>query len=281
MQIRGNPMNVGPVVPRRFLTVLSSETPRPFQQGSGRLELARAIVDDAAPLSARVMVNRVWKQLFGQGLVDTPSNFGVQGSRPTHPELLDHLGHADSSRTAGRPRAWFANWCFRRPIARAAKRRPTMAHGAELDPDNRLWGRGQRKRLDVESWRDAMLSVTGKLDLRMGGEPTAVDQPANRRRTVYALIRRRELHDILRLYDFPDPMTHSAGRDKTTTPLQQLFVMNSPFFAVQARQLADRVRAVLLGDLAVQIEHAYRLLFGRRPTDRQRQAAVEVSPRRW
>src|SRR5205814_7504436 len=120
MQIRGNPANPGPVVPRRFLSVLSPDTPKLFAQGSGRLELARALVAEAAPLTARVIVNRVWKHHFGSGLVDTPSDFGAQGSRPTHPKLLDDLAARFMAH------GWSLKWLHRELVLSAAYRQSTQ-----------------------------------------------------------------------------------------------------------------------------------------------------------
>src|SRR5262249_8530475 len=153
--------NPGPVVPRRFLAVLSPEPPKPFTQGSGRLELAQAIVTDGAPLAARVIVNRVWKHHFGAGLVETPSDFARPGARPTHPELRDDL--AARFVQAG----WSLKW-LPREIMLSATYRQTSATQQPADPDNRLLGRMSRRRLEVEAWRDAMLAVSGTLRLEIG-----------------------------------------------------------------------------------------------------------------
>src|SRR5262249_2888534 len=154
--------------PRRFLAVLSPEPPRPFIQGSGRLELARALVTEGAPLASRVLVNRVWKQHFGSGLVETPSDFGAQGARPSHPDLLDDL--------AGRFMAngWSLKWLHREIMLSAAYQQSSAALSSaprSVDPDNRLLGRMNRRRLEIEAWRDAMLMVSGTLCLERGGPP--------------------------------------------------------------------------------------------------------------
>jgi Protein of unknown function (DUF1553)/Protein of unknown function (DUF1549)/Planctomycete cytochrome C len=265
MQVRGNPASPGPVVPRRFLQVLSSGTPQPFPHGSGRLDLARAIVGEGAPLAARVMVNRIWKHHFGKGLVETPSNFGHEGERPSHPELLDDL--AARFIASG----WSLKWLHREIVLSAAYRqssRSTTEGGSrvkspsEVDPDNRLLWRMNRRRLEVESWRDAMLAVGGSFDERIGGESQDLGSPDNRRRTLYGTIKRREINDLLRLYDFPDPTTHSAFRTPTTTPLQQLFVLNSPFLKQQAEALAHRLQAQP-GTPEDRVRYAYRLLYAR------------------
>jgi hypothetical protein len=270
MQLRGNPAKTGPVVPRRFLTVLSAGTPTPFRQGSGRLELAQAIVGDAAPLAARVIVNRIWRQHFGRGLVDTPSNFGAQGSLPTHPALLDDL--AARFVAAG----WSLKWLHREIMLSSAYRQSSGFDAAKdaVDPDNRLLWRMHRRRLEVEAWRDAMLSVAGLLDGRPGGAAHELSAADNHRRTLYGLVKRRDLDDLLRLYDFPDATVHSPGRVPTTTPLQQLFVLNSDFMAAQAAALVARLRTEGADD-AERVRRAHQLLYGRPATDGQVQVALE------
>jgi hypothetical protein len=273
VQIRGNPSNPGTVVPRRFLTVLSRSTPpKPFEHGSGRADLAEAVFTDAAPLAARVIVNRVWEHHFGRGLVDTPSNFGTQGSRPTHPELLDDLAARFVEN------GWRLKWLHREIMLSATYQQSSAFHKAQdaIDPDNRLLARMNRRRLEVEAWRDAMLFVTGRLDLTVGGPAVDLASATNFRRTLYGSIKRREVADILRLNDFPDPMTHSPARDITTTPLQQLFVLNSPFMEQQAAALVERVKKEITSeDTAARLRRAYQLLFNREPTASQLQLALD------
>jgi hypothetical protein len=271
VQVRGNPLHTGDVTPRRFLEVLSADQPDAFRQGSGRIDLARAIFDDGAPLAARVFVNRVWRHHFGQGLVDTPSNFGAQGSPPSHPELLEDL--AARFVAAG----WSLKWLHRELMLSAAYQRSSIPHelGQAADPDNRLLWRMNRRRLEVEAWRDAMLAVTGQLDLAVGGPAVELNDAANHRRTLYGLVKRRELNDLLRLYDFPDPTGHSPGRENTTTPLQQLFVLNSDFAAQRSAALVERLRTDRPGDAAGQVRRAYDLLFGRPAEDEEVAIALE------
>lgn len=271
LQARGDPTKMGPQVPRRFLTVLSPGEPMRLTRGSGRLDLAEAMFRDGAPLTARVIVNRVWRHHFGRGLVETPSNFGTQGDRPTHPELLDDL----SSRFI--ESGWSLKWLHREIVLSSAYRQasgpapnPQLAtrnsHPSTLDPDNRLLWRMNRRRLEVEPWRDAILSASGTLDRRIGGEPMELKDPKHLRRTLYGSVARNDLDDLLRLYDFPDPMTHSAARFPTTTPLQQLFVLNSDFMGRQAAALLARVRGEQKDDPSAQIRRAYLLLYGRLPS---------------
>jgi hypothetical protein len=270
MHTRGNPNRPGPVVPRRFLTVLSGDDSKPFTQGSGRLELARAIVTDGAPLAARVIVNRVWKHHFGRGLVETPSDFGRQGDRPSHPELLDDL--AARFVAAG----WSLNWLHREIMLSSAYRQTSKPDATKqvTDPDNRWLWRMNRRRLEVEAWRDAMLAVNGTFEPNLGGPPQELTDLNNHRRTLYGLVRRRDLTDLLRLHDFPDPLAHSASRIPTTTPLQQLFTLNGPLLRREAAALAKRLEADAPAGGEIRVRRAYALLFNRAPTEKEIQLAL-------
>jgi hypothetical protein len=268
-------------VPRRFLSVLSSASGRPLEQGSGRLQLAQAIVSDAAPLAARVLVNRVWAHHFGRGLVTTPSNFGSQGDRPSHPELLDDLALRFIEHD------WSLKWLHREIMLSATYQQSagacrTAADAAAtakaqqaVDPDNIWLARMSLRRIDVEAWRDAILFATGELNLRIGGDAETLLSSDNRRRTVYGRVKRRELSDLFRLFDFPDPVAHSANRTPTTTPLQQLFVLNSPFLRARSEALAKRVKSQPLSDDASRIRWMYPVLFGREATPDDVTAASE------
>ena len=270
MHTRGNPNRPGPVVPRRFLTVLSSEDSKPFTQGSGRLELARAIVTKGGPLAARVIVNRVWKHHFGRALVETLSDFGRQGERPSHPELLDDL--AARFVAAG----WSLKWLHREVMLSSAYQQTSKPDPAKqaIDPDNRWLWRMNRRRLEVEAWRDAMLAVNGTLVRELGGPPQELTDPKNQRRTLYGLVRRRDLTDLLRLHDFPDPLAHSASRIPTTTPLQQLFTLNGPLLRREAASLARRLEADAPAGGEVRVRRAYALLFNRAPTEKEIRLAL-------
>jgi len=271
VQIRGNPANLGPLVPRRFLSVLSPGPTQPFRNGSGRLELAEAIIRDAATLTARVIVNCIWAHHFGRGLVDTPSNFGAQGSRPSHPALLDDLAARFIEQ------GWSTKW-LHREIMLSATYQQASSHDSvkqAIDPDNRLLWRMNRRRLDIESWRDAMLSVSGLLDRSVGGPAAELSDLGHCRRTLYGSVKRSDLDDMLRLNDFPDPTAHSPGRDITTTPLQQLFALNSPFIERQSAALLSRLEREASEEITDRIELAYRLLFSRSPTPQQLQLAAD------
>jgi hypothetical protein len=288
IQIRGNPANPGAVVSRRFLSVLSAVNPPPtFRNGSGRLELANAILNEGAPLSARVAVNRIWQHHFGRGLVATPSNFGSQGERPTHPELLDDLTVRFTQN------GWSVKRLHRDMMLSAAYRQsstddlrllteepdhpstnPPEASGPRaIDPGNRWLWRMNRRRLEIEAWRDAMLVVSGNLDARMGGPSSELSDVNHRRRTIYGTVHRRELDQMLGMHDFPDPNSHSPVRQSTTTPLQQLFVLNSPFMTQQSGALATRLTAS--NEAETRVHDAYQLLYARDPTNVEVRLAME------
>ncbi len=254
---RGNPAKLGEEAPRRFLKILS-EDPKPFTQGSGRLELAEAIASKDNPLTARVIVNRVWQYHFGRPIVGTPSNFGALGDRPSHPELLEYLAvHFMET-----------GWSFKK-LHREIMLSSVYQLSAErdeknfnIDGDNRWFWRMSRRRLDVESWRDAMLAVSGKLDPKLGGPTTNLAATDNVRRTVYAKISRHDLNQLLRLFDFPDANITSERRNETTVPQQQLFVLNSPFVIETAKALAARVQKEATGE-PERVQRAFALTYGR------------------
>ena len=267
---RGNPGNPGAVVPRRFLTVLSPEAGRPLSSGSGRLQLAEALTSEAAPLLARVIVNRIWDAYFGAGLVRTTSDFGVQGDRPTHPELLEYLAFELVSR------GWDLKWLQREILLSATWRQGSawQSTGDTVDPENRQLWRACRRRLDFEMWRDAALSASGVLDLKFGGPGQSPDDPQAYRRSLYLVVAREELHPVLRMHDFPEASSHSPRREPTTTPLQQLYFLNSEWVETRAAQVRDRLWS-LSGEQRVQ--QAYLLLFGREPDAEELRAALEFT----
>jgi hypothetical protein len=257
--IRGNPNRLGEVVPRRFLQVLSPAEPPLYTNGSGRLELAESIIGPAAALTARVIVNRIWAAHFGRGLVATPSNFGQQGERPTHPKLLDDLAARFISNS------WSLK-SLHREIVMSAAYRQSNTDQSSADPENRFIARMVPRRLDVESWRDAMLQASGQLDLTVGGPSVALDDPQNVRRTIYTTIHRREMSTMLLTHDFPDPTSHSPLRVSTTTSLQGLYALNGPLLENQASALATRLADQFPEDDSSRIAQAYSLLYCRQPT---------------
>ncbi|HEX5269122.1 MAG TPA: DUF1553 domain-containing protein, partial [Gemmataceae bacterium] len=260
--LRGNPNNRGPAVPRQFLEVLSPQPRKPFAEGSGRLELARAIASKDNPLTARVMVNRVWQYHFGRGLVRTPGDFGLRGDPPTHPGLLDWLA---SSFVEG-------GWSVKRlhkTILLSATYQQGCEAGAEsqaADPENRLLSHQNRQRLDFEAMRDSLLWASGRLDPKAGGAAVDVTTaPFSGRRSVYGFIDRQNLPGLFRAFDFASPDTSTAQRHVTTVPQQALFLMNAPFVVAQAQALANRPDVAAREATGERITYLYRLLFGRPP----------------
>jgi len=268
--LRGNPTKFGEIVPRRFLKILAGDDPKRFTQGSGRLELADAIASKSNPLTARVIVNRVWQYHFGKALVGTPSNFGTLGDRPTHPELLDYLAVTFSSPLPPgeglgvRGFAWSFKKLHREILLSAVYQLSSETNEKNFtsDGDNRWLWRMNRRRLDVESWRDSMLAVSSKLDAKMGGPTTNLAAVDNVRRTLYAKISRHDLNYVLRLFDFPDANITSERRVETTVPQQQLYVLNSPFVIETAKAFAARLQKEAGSDTE-RIQLAFRLAFAR------------------
>jgi hypothetical protein len=260
--LRGNPARPGPAVPRQFLEVLSPSPRRPFTKGSGRLELARAIASKDNPLTARVLVNRLWLHHFGQGLVRTPGDFGLRGEPPTHPELLDWL--ASELAASG----WSIKHLQRLIVCSAVYRQASDDNdkGAAVDSENRLLWRMNRRRLEFEPLRDALLAVAGRLDRRMGGRPVPIARGTGTpRRSVYGFIDRQNLPGLFRTFDLASPDTSTPRRHSTTVPQQALFLMNGPFAIQQARALAARPDVADKSDEA-RIDRLHQLAYGR-PAD--------------
>jgi hypothetical protein len=270
LHLKGNPKALGREVPRRFLELLGGQ---PVTAGSGRRELAEALTSASNPLTARVMANRIWQRHFGKGLVRTPSYFGHQGLAPTHPELLDFLA-AELVRSG-----WSVKSMHRSIMTSRAYRR-ACGSGAAAD----LFGAFERRRLDAEAIRDSILAVSGSLDRTAGGPhpfPPAKDWAFSKaspfyavypteRRSLYLMQQRLKRHPYLALFDGPDPNASTAERLTTTTPLQSLFMLNSPFVHEQAGRFAARVQAAAADDPA-RIDLAHRLAFGRPASDAELQ----------
>ena len=267
--LRGNKDSPGEPAPPHFLSILSQGPPARFTHGNGRLDLAESIVDPKNPLTARVIVNRIWQQHFGQGIVRTPSNFGKQGDTPSHPELLDYLA------TRFIEEGWSLKKLHREMMLTSAYALSTETDGTNYaaDPENRLLWRANLRRLDIESIRDSLLFVAGDLDLKAGGPATAFG-PENHRRTVYGFVSRRRLDPVLALFDFPNPIATSEQRLPTLVPLQKLFFMNSDFVMEQSKALAKKLLETP-GDDSTRITSAYRLLFQREPSPGERKLALD------
>jgi hypothetical protein len=286
VHIRGNPNMLGEEAPRRMMAILAHDADPPFAHGSGRLDLANSIANKDNPLTARVMVNRIWQHHFGKGLVRTPSNFGALGERPTHPELLDYLAsrfiesgwsvkamHRMILLSAAYQQSSIAGWGSR--IADSQTNPQSAIPNPHLvDPENRLLWHMPRRRLEVEAWRDAMLAVAGKLDRTLGGPSSELASPDNRRRTLYGSVSRHELNPLLRLFDFPDPNITADERVVTTVPLQQLYVLNSESLIGNAKALAAKLASAASDDTG-RIRHAFLLLYGRPAMPREVEMGLE------
>jgi len=283
--IGGDSTKLGETVPRAgFLkvgTLASGTTPEPVKTGSGRLELAEWMTSKDNPLTARVAVNRIWLHLFGQGIVKSADNFGFLGERPSHPELLDHLA------TKFMADGW-SQKAMIRYLVLSRTYQLSSAHDAtayKADPDNILrWRMGQR-RLDAEAFRDALLSVSGRLDLTpvkgskasAGGKKGAAGasgETANR--SIYlGIVRGAPLPESLSLFDVANPHIVTAQREETTVPAQALYLMNSPFVVEQARSTTTRLLALKDLDDAGRIDHAYRLLYSRPASSQDKERALK------
>lgn len=265
--LRGDRNNPGAPAPPHFVSVLSPGEPRKFTRGSGRADLADAIADPANPLTARVIVNRIWQHHFGQGLVRTPSNFGAQGDRPAEPELLDYLA-------SELVRNGWSIKKLQREIMLSAEYQLSAAPNEKaltVDPDNRLLWRFNRQRLDAESLRDDLLFAAGKLDTKEGGPAQKINKEDNTRRTVYAFVSRRKTEPDLALFDFPNPNNTSEQRSATNVPPQRLFFMNNAWVIELAKAFAAR----LSGDDSARIDQAYRILFQRLPSPQEKKLGLD------
>ncbi|MBL69785.1 MAG: hypothetical protein CMO74_15305 [Verrucomicrobiales bacterium] len=259
--VRGSRHNRGPKVPRQFLKHLAPDR-KPFARGSGRLELAEAIAHLENPLTARVLVNRVWAHHFGRGLVTTPSDFGLRAERPTHPRLLDWL----AARFVAE--GWSIKKLHRLILLSATYQQSSMNRSecAGTDPDNALLWKMKRQRLSFEAMRDSILSASGQLDLAVGGRPVDIARhPTTPRRTLYGFIDRQNLPDVFRTFDFASPDAHCPERFENIVPQQALFLMNSPFLQGQSGQFLKSADGQ--GELgAKQVKLLYRKIHQRNPT---------------
>ena len=287
--VRGQAETPGDVVPRRFLEVLSGTNRPKFRDGSGRLELANAIASKTNPLTARVMVNRIWQHHFGEGFVSTPDDLGNQSSPPTHPELLDWLATrfmADgwSVKKLHKVILLSATW------QQSSRNNPQFA---EKDPFNRMLWRANVRRLEFEPLRDSVLSLGGRLVQTLGGHPvdlsegTSVPQGRGRgrgalngenrlstepRRTVYGLVDRADLSEVLNTFDFASPNVPTGRRYETTVPQQALFLMNSPLVIEQVRNVVNRETFQQTESDDERIQFLYELFFQRPAADAELRA---------
>jgi hypothetical protein len=259
----GNVTAPGEIVPRGYITVLSSGDGRFSDHGSGRLDLARRIFSDSRALAARVIVNRVWGWHFGRPLVATASDFGAQGEKPSHPELLDEL----SARFVDH--GWSLKWLHREIMTSATYRQHSRPRpdAEAIDPANALLWRANPRRLDAESYRDSLLRAAGRLDPTLYGASHDLQDASFERRTIYGKVSRNSPSSFLRGYDFPDANQTSPGRDLTTTSLQQLFTLNSEFMRRLGKALAATVRTH--ETYAFKVRDLYRRALARDPSDEE------------
>lgn len=264
---RGNPHQRGEPVPRQFLAALTSGKRQPFQNGSGRLELARAIASPDNPLTARVIVNRVWAWHFGSGLVTTPSDFGTRSQPPSHPKLLDWLatdfiGNGWSLKHLHRQIMTSATWqmASTHPLEKSKSK---ILNLEITDAENRLLWKFNRQRLGYGTMRDALLTATGQLNSLIGGPPVNVLGAFNPRRSIYGRINRMDVDPTLRAFDFPDPNLTCARREVTTVSSQALYLMNNATIADYAKRIATRNE--LPPKKKEKVKQLYEILFSREP----------------
>jgi hypothetical protein len=285
LQRRGEPSNPGPAVPRGTpsFAFWKGEPVPPTKNGSGRLEFAQWLTRPDNPLTARVIVNRIWQYHFGRGLAATPSNFGIRGDAPTHPELLDYLANQLVKNH------WSIKSIHREILLSRVYRLSTQASSAaaSTDPDNRLLWRHTRRRLEAESIRDAMLAVSGQLDLQMAGQHPFPPIEAwgwtqhdafkalypTDRRSVYLMTQRLMRHPFLALFDSPDTNVSTDLRSNATVPLQALYLMNNPFIEETAQAFAKRLLSSAPTDDA-RIATAYQTAWSRLPEHHERERAA-------
>ena len=282
--LRGDLRKPGEIVPRRFMEIIAGKDAPAFKEGSGRMELARSVVATNNPLTARVIVNRVWGWHFGEPLVRTPSNFGTLGEKPTHPELLDWLA-ADFME-----HGWSLKRLHRQILLSSTWQLSSKFDKEKfiLDGDNRLLWRMNPRKLEAEAWRDSLLAVTGELERNTGG-PSSDAIWNSKRRTLYIKISRSgdifESDDFLRMFDLPSPAATSEKRVTTTVPQQYLFMMNSAFMKARAEVLGNWMRE-LPGELPQKIDATYQRLYSRAPEPSEVDLGAQwlgtnPEPQRW
>lgn len=267
--IRGEADNRGEIAPRRFLAVLSGPNRPAFRSGSGRLELAAAITSKNNPLTARVMINRIWMQHFGEGFVPTPDDFGTMSEPPSHPELLDYLAN----------RFMDENWSIKKMhklIMMSAVYQQSSANNpryAQIDPNNRLLWRANIRKLEFEPLRDSLLAIGGTLDTTMYGRPER-DMDSHRR-SVYLFIDRQNPADVLVNFDFANPDMTSGKRYQTIVPQQALFFMNSPLVVESAKKLVARKDFAALSTDEDRVSFLYATIYQRKPSPEEVQLGLE------
>ncbi|CAN5536988.1 PSD1 and planctomycete cytochrome C domain-containing protein [soil metagenome] len=265
---RGQPNRLGEGVPRQFPRVANPQR-QPFQTGSGRLEMAREIVSPKNPLTARVIVNRIWMHHFGVPLVNTPSDFGLRSDPPTHPELLDWLASDFVAHD------WSLKRLHRLILTSATYMQTSVDRQdcLKVDPENRFYWRMNRRRLEYEALHDVLLSVSGELNQSMRGASVPLMGPQHRR-SIYERVERLEFSSLLTTFDVPSPAATSPGRIATTVPPQSLFLMNSPYVREIARRIVQKLQ--LNSDVGQRIDRAFATVLGRKPESEERSWAARM-----
>jgi len=270
--IRGEAGNKGPIVPRQFLEILSGPNRLPFTNGSGRLDLAHAVVNKETGITPRVMMNRIWLHHFGEGLVPTPDDLGTSSERPSHPELLDYLA----------ARFVEESWSIKkmhRLIMLSSVYMQSSANNsryAQIDPANRLLWRANIRRLEFEPLRDSLLAIGGTLDTNMFGRPVELEQePFSTRRTIYGYIDRSDVSDVLINFDFANPDLPSGRRYETTVPQQALFLMNSPLVIETAKKLVTLAGFNSCTDDETRVNFLYERIWQRQPRPDELKLALD------
>ena len=270
--IRGEAENKGDIVPRQFLEVIAGTTRQPFTNGSGRLELAHAIINKSNPLTPRVMINRIWQHHFGAGIVTTPDDFGTMSEPPSHPELLDYLA------SRFQDEGWSIKKIHRLIMLSSVYQQTTTDNPryAQVDPYNRLLWRANIQRLEFESLRDSLLAIGGSLDTKLYGRPIDLERNLDStRRTIYGVVDRSDLLDAFVNFDFANPDMVSGKRYETSVPQQALFLMNSPVVIEQAKKLVALKEFGESKDDNARIQFLYERIYQRLPKPEETQLALE------
>jgi cytochrome c553 len=269
--LRGQLQNPGPVVPRQFLEVLSGPDRQPFTQGSGRLELAAAIASPSNPLTARVLVNRLWLHHFGEGFISTPDDLGVMSGAPSHPELLDYLASTFMKN------GWSLKQLHRTILLSKTWQQSSGAdpEKAKIDSFNRLLWRQNLHRLDFEALRDSLLFMGGQLDLTMGGHPVNIEsEPYSQRRSVYGYLDRNEMAEFMRHFDVANACLPTGRRFQTIVPQQALFRMNSLLVIEQARNIIQRADFQACDSDTGRMKKLYEIIYQRWPKPKEMELAA-------
>lgn len=269
--IRGEAENKGEIVPRQFLEVIAGATRQPFTNGSGRLELAHAIVNKSNPLTPRVMINRIWQHHFSAGFVTTPDDFGTMSEPPSHPELLDYLASEFQ-------KDWSIKKIHRLIMLSSVYQQTTTDNPryAQIDPYNRLLWRANIQRLEFESLRDSLLAIGGSLDRAVYGRPIDLERnPESTRRTIYGIVDRQDLLDAFVNFDFANPDMVNGKRYETSVPQQALFLMNSPVVIEQAKKLVGEEQFLACTNSETKIEFLYSRIYQRQPKPEEVQLGLD------